>query len=285
MKTIFAAALAFCATGAFAQPPDGRPDGPAVGLWQQGFGPKDNAPGGGGGGPLINHGGPVLPNSKIYYIWWGTSASGSWPSDAQTGLVNLASDLTATTSTGFMHDIFPQYMGNTPLSSSFGGSMQDGSTPPKSAPSTAAIVSEACNIIGKNGTNGFTTDPNGVYVVLTNNFPTGANYCAWHSYGTCSNGITIKVAYVPNTAGVSGCNVNWSSGITYSAGTNSIANVLSHEFSEAITDPNLNAWYDRRGSEIGDKCAWTFNGNVNIGGINWQLQQEWSNAAGGCIQQ
>ena len=35
-------------------------------------------------------------------------------------------------------------------------------------------------------------------------------------------------------------------------------NVVSHEHQEAITDPNGNAWYDMRGYENADKCAWTF---------------------------
>jgi hypothetical protein len=58
-----------------------------------------------------------------------------------------------------------------------------------------------------------------------------------------------------------------------------------------VTDPNLNAWYDRRGYENADKCAWTFgttyttsNGaqaNMNLGGLNFLIQQNWVNANGG----
>jgi hypothetical protein len=53
---------------------------------------------------------------------------------------------------------------------------------------------------------------------------------------------------------------------------------------EAITDPDLSAWYDSSGSEIGDKCAWKFQSCVNLGSRSWQLQEEWSNSAGGCVQ-
>jgi hypothetical protein len=54
-----------------------------------------------------------------------------------------------------------------------------------------------------------------------------------------------------------------------------------------------NAWYDRRGYENGDKCAWNFGAalgstgygayNQLIGGGKYYLQQEWSNARSGCV--
>src|SRR5262249_45250640 len=60
---------------------------------------------------------------------------------------------------------------------------------------------------------------------------------------------------------------------------------------EAVTDPDLNAWYDRRGGGNADKSAWTFgaadtrlNGgtaNMNLGGLDYLIQQNWGNAGGG----
>ena len=32
---------------------------------------------------------------------------------------------------------------------------------------------------------------------------------------------------------------------------------VSHETREAVTDSLGNAWYDRRGNEADDKCAWS----------------------------
>ncbi len=53
----------------------------------------------------------------------------------------------------------------------------------------------------------------------------------------------------------------------------------SHELCEAITDPIPGSgWYDDNNGEIGDICAWKFK---KIAGYNVQL--EWSNAAGKCI--
>jgi len=67
--------------------------------------------------------------------------------------------------------------------------------------------------------------------------------------------------------------------------------MIAHELSEAVTDPDLNAWFDRRGQENGDKCIWNFgttqtakNGsqyNVTLGTRNYLLQRIWANASGG----
>ncbi len=69
-----------------------------------------------------------------------------------------------------------------------------------------------------------------------------------------------------------------------------MASIIAHELEEAVTDPDLNAWYDHRGAENADKCAWTFgstytaNGayaNMQLGSRNYLIQQQWVNASGG----
>jgi len=60
---------------------------------------------------------------------------------------------------------------------------------------------------------------------------------------------------------------------------------------EATTDPDLSAWFDTRGYENADKCAWTFgmtstasNGsqyNVSFNGNKYLIQRNWVNAGGG----
>ena len=42
------------------------------------------------------------------------------------------------------------------------------------------------------------------------------------------------------------------------SGADGMASIIAHELEEAVTDPDLNAWYDSRGYENADKCAWTF---------------------------
>lgn len=285
MKASIFFMAALCATGVYAQGNSddediqGIPADATGGTLQRGV-PIGNLPGfaranASGTGNLIYHGGRVLPTSHIYYIWWGSG----WPSgDAQPGLEALASGLNGSS---FTNDIFPQYMGG-PVSPGFVTSLFDTSAPPSRGPNTSTIVSEACKVIGANHK---TPDATAVYFVLTSNFPHRVNYCAWHSYGTC-NGTTIQVAYMPNTANVAGCDPgNLYNCNGYSQGTRSVGNVLSHEWSEAITDPDLNAWYDSSGSEIGDKCAWQFQSCVALTGSSWQLQMEWSNNVSACVQQ
>jgi hypothetical protein len=64
------------------------------------------------------------------------------------------------------------------------------------------------------------------------------------------------------------------------------ADSVAHEFMEAVTDPQITAWYDKRGAEIGDKCNFVYNSCVNLAnGTAWQIQSEWSNAISGCQQQ
>jgi hypothetical protein len=74
-------------------------------------------------------------------------------------------------------------------------------------------------------------------------------------------------------------------------GADAMASTISHELEEAASDPNLNAWYDNRGYENADKCAWTFgatstasNGssyNTVLNGIEYLIQRNWVNASGG----
>ena len=54
---------------------------------------------------------------------------------------------------------------------------------------------------------------------------------------------------------------------------------------EAVTDPvPVSGWVDKSGAEIADKCETYYNGLVKLGKTNWQLQGEWSNATGGCVE-
>lgn len=226
-------------------------------------------------GNLIDHGGPVLSNSNTYAIWWGNPAA--FPADAQTGIDSFFQGLNGTS---FLN-LTSQYMRGASVSTSFHTNWTDTSAPPNHAPNPSAIASEVCKMILGNGE---VPNSTAVYFVYTSNFP-HANYCAWHSYGKC-NGTTIQIAYMPNITGVAGCDPgNLYSCNSYSQGTRSLANVTSHEFMEAITDPTLSAWYDSSGAENGDKCAWKFSSCVTLTNGSWQLQQEWSNSVGGCVQQ
>ena len=140
--------------------------------------------------------------------------------------------------------------------------------------SVSTAVAEACKVSNNN------PDPNALYLIYTSTGAGHVSYCAWHSYGSCSNGAPVQVAYMPNIDGLAGCDPQDTFGTGHSQGLAAVANVTAHELSETITDPRNGGWYDSGGAENGDKCAWTFVGAVTLkNGSTWKLQQEWSNAA------
>ena len=55
------------------------------------------------------------------------------------------------------------------------------------------------------------------------------------------------------------------------SGADGMINILAHEIEEATTDEDLNAWYDTRGYENADKCAWTFGATQNNGTGVWNI--------------
>jgi hypothetical protein len=116
----------------------------------------------------------------------------------------------------------------------------------------------------------------------------GTQYCGWHSYGNTATGKQTFIAIQDFTSTYFGsCSVQ-----TVSPNNNvaldATASVFAHEVDETITDPFLNAWYDSRGAENADKCAWTFGTtlpvgapanvakyNVTYGSYKYLIQQNW----------
>ena len=115
-------------------------------------------------------------------------------------------------------------------------------------------------------------------------------YCGWHTHGSI-NGSDIKYAFVGNPDRCPSACEDQTTSPNGNAGADGMTSIIAHELEEAVTDPDLNAWYDRRGQENADKCAWTFgatyktaNGataNMNLGGSDYLIQQNWVNASGG----
>jgi hypothetical protein len=64
---------------------------------------------------------------------------------------------------------------------------------------------------------------------------------------------------------------------------NDNASTLSHELSETLTDPHLDAWFNSSGEEIGDICRETYGSHVmNPNAIDYTIQEEWMNSLGAC---
>jgi hypothetical protein len=172
------------------------------------------------------------------------------------------------------------YAGSTIDKGSMGSSLTDSQI--------QSVVSSAIS------SNRLPKDDNAVYFVLTSADVTASSgfcsqYCGWHTHGTIS-GSDIKYSFVGNPDRCpSSCSAQTTSP-NGNAGADGMASIIAHELEEAATDPDLNAWYDTRGYENADKCAWTFgttytiNGakaNVHLGTRDFLIQRNWVNANGG----
>jgi hypothetical protein len=219
------------------------------------------------------HNGAVLTASKTMAIFWGPQwTNASFAGDKISGLDSFFSGFGGSNFAGTTTEYYGSN-GQVTRSSAYLGHSIDTTNPPSNALSTSQAVSEACKIAGNN------PDPSALYLIYTSTGAGNVNYCAWHSWGTCSGSKPIQVAYMPNIDGIAGCDPGdtWT---THSQGLAAVANVTSHELAETITDPRGAGWYDSSGAENGDKCAWAFQGPVTLTNSSvWKLQMEWSNAA------
>jgi hypothetical protein len=240
-----------------------------------------------GSNGISYHGGPLLlgtPNA--YYIWYGNWSSNS----ATTILTDLASNIGGSPyfqiNTTYYDGSNKHVTGSVALS---------GSTMDNYSLGTALTDSNIQTIVANAIASGLPKDTNAVYFVLTSadeNETSGfcTQYCGWHTHGTIS-GSDIKYAFIGNPDRCpSACEWQTTSP-NGNAGADGMASIIAHELEEAVTDPDLNAWYDRRGQENADKCAWTFgtistlsNGaeyNMSLGSRKYLIQQNWVNASGG----
>jgi hypothetical protein len=258
-----------------------------------GFVPSRNAnhparPGGGSHYFALQwHNGPVMHSTTVVPVFWGSKwSNSSFTSDKVTGLDYVYSHVGGTP---YFHtnSEYTDSIGNVNTTSvSKGTDLTDTSATPSGAPSTSAVLNEVAKMTGGRPVAG-------AYYPVYSDQPRGsAGYCAWHSSGTI-NGTQVEFGFFFNLDGDAGCDPGAPSSTGHSQGLSALANVTGHELSEMVTDPQLNAWYDQKGDENSDKCAWTWNGLVTIGTQTWKIQGNWSNAAAatnsgyanvGCIQ-
>ena len=245
-------------------------------------------PGGGGASNLLYHtGGAVIQVAHVVEIFWGPSFNDPTSSDynyART-LQNFRNQFGTT----------PEFNTITQYYQNLGGGNQfiqqsnlslgsadwfDTSTPPTNV-TDATVQGEVLAYLASH-----TFDPSAIYEVFiprtsyssdgTSTSCGGPNlaYCAYHGDFT-NNGRVIKYSIEP-WPGCSGCQV-----AGFSAEQNQ-EHFVCHETREAVTDPQLNAWYDRRGNEADDKCAWNPTPFIGTGGYAYQY--EWSNEVGACVK-
>jgi len=221
---------------------------------------------------MTYHGGKVLPFTSAEVIFWGPSWATS-PGDKITGMDSWYQGFGNSTYAAASNE-YTGTNGQVTSTVSYAGHIVDTSAS-SGGGSTSAILAEVCKNIKSPDTSG-----NGYYPVYSATTRGNANYCAYHSAGTCG-GVPVQFAFFFNVDGDPGCDPGDTSGL-HSQGLAAIANVSGHELSEARTDPaSPAAWYDGSGQENGDKCAWVFPVSLTTfsNGSKWKIQPEWSNAA------
>jgi hypothetical protein len=236
---------------------------------------------------LLWHGGVVMHSTTVIPVFWGSSwGDASFTNDKVSGLDTVYAHVGGTSYLHTNSEYSDGTGGVNTTSVSKGTDLTDLSVTSGGAPSTTQVLAEVAKVTGNKPV------ANAYYPVYSDQPRGNAGYCAWHSSGTI-NGVRVQFGFFFNLDGDPGCDPQASSSLGHSQGLSALANVSGHELSEMLTDPALNAWYDQQGSENADKCAWTFGGNVSIGGQSWKIQGNWSNAAananrgyanGGCIQ-
>jgi hypothetical protein len=246
----------------------------------------------GHGGPkssgITYHGGPlILGTTNVYYIWYGNWSGNS----ATTILTDLASHIGGSP----YFNINTTYYNGASTHVSNSVAFAD-STTDNYSNGTVLTDSGVQTVVSSAITSGrLPKDTNGVYFVLTSadvNESSGfcTQYCGWHTHGAIS-GSDIKFAFIGNPDRCPSACAAQPAGPNGNAGADGMASIISHELEEAVTDPDLNAWYDRQGQENADKCAWTFgsvstaaNGskyNMTLGSRNYLIQQNWVNSGSG----
>jgi len=261
---------------------------------------------------VVYHGGSVTRTSTVYTIYWGPPPD-TIPDSYQTLIDRWFTDVGGSA----LYNVLTQYYeGNPPLhiqnASTLGGSWMDTVNPYPHAGTFADplldsdIRAEVERAIAANGwpngglnaaffvftAEGIESCADATDCTIGTAFPA---YCAYHwSFFSASSDV-ILYANMPYAG-------TWSSGFPYNCG---IANpspnddpdadveisIASHEQFEIVSDPLGDAWYDRTGEEIADKCAYQYGSvavdgsNVTVNGNPYLVQEEWSNASTTCVRQ
>lgn len=268
-------------------------------------------------GPLVYHGGPVIQTTlTTYAIFWvpaklQNGGATGMTAHYQTVESNLLRDYEAhgidnnntqyfqTTATGAK-----QYIQN---KGTFGGSYIDTDPYPASGCSDTAtpgncitdaqLETELLKVMGIKGWTGgltkiflvFTSSNEGSCFDSSGSSCAYTDYCAYHSY----IGGTVPIVYGNEPFGnPSTCQTTGTPSPNSDVPADTAATSASHEITEAVTDPELNAWFTAGGSEIGDLCAYNYGPNTFDSakanqwwnGRFYELQTEYSNHVLGCVR-
>jgi hypothetical protein len=239
------------------------------------------------------HKGPVMLGTvNVYYIWYG-----DWSGDSAVDI--LTEEAESIGGTPWFNINSTYYSGSGKQLKHVSNSVAfKGSTTDDYSHGKSLSDDDIFEIVTDAITSGrLPKDTNGVYFVLTSADVDETSgfckfYCGWHTYGIFSK-MAIKFSFVGNSNRCANIctRLRFHSPNDNNIGADGMASVIAHELSEAVTDPQLNAWYDSDGEENADKCAFTYgdlystpNGaaaNVRLGSRDYLIQRNWVNGGGG----
>lgn len=269
--------------------------------------------------PLLYHsGGSIMQTVTAYAIFW-LPSTGKLQNGAATTLPAAYRNL----QTRFLTDYFGHGIDNNNTQyfqtigtttnyiqnkGSFGGSYLDTAAYPASGCTDSAtpgncitdaqIQAEIARVMNVKGWTGglnkmfllFTSSGEGSCFTSAGTSCAYVQYCAYHGNFASSAGTVI---YGNEPYGnLSVCQASGIPSPNNNAVADAAISIASHELTEAITDPLLNAWYTSDGYEIGDICGYSYGTNTwNAGKANeswnghfYELQTEYDNHFGGCVQ-
>jgi hypothetical protein len=262
-------------------------------------------------GPLVYHGGPIMPNVTTYAIFWipphlqnssPTSMSATYRSLLTRFLTDYPGHGIDNNNTQYSQTGPTKYIHN---SGAFGGAFVDTSLYPASGCSDPAtpgncltdgqIRHEVKKVMALEG---WTGGLNHMFLVFTSSGEGSCLdnlghcsytfFCAYHS--SIVAGLPAPIIYGNEPfADTSVCQLPGAPSPNNDAAADDAATIASHELTEAITDPLGTAWWEpTQGFEIGDMCAYNYgsltwhSGDANEmwNGHFYLLQQEFDNHIG-----
>jgi len=233
-----------------------------------------------GSGQLAYHsGGHQIPAASFFAVYWNSTAANSKVNGTGSTLQDTITSFVTSFSGSPDYSVITQYSQLDTIQPTllWAGDKVD-TQPAQSTISDSKVQSYVAGLF----TRGVKADSSTLYAVY---FPAGmkislqggvscSSFCGYHGH-FAYYGTDIKYAVFPYTD----CRACSMSGKTVG---DILTIVTSHEIREAVTDPDLNAWFDAAGYEADDKCAWSPTPFIGTGGFGYQY--EWSNANSGCIK-
>jgi hypothetical protein len=228
-----------------------------------------------GSGSLIDHGGPQMSNAGFQPVYWNDNVPPATRAAIRDFVQKFSGSNNWSDQPTDDYTIVQQYGSHDNIAPSIAVATNDVvSNQPGGGTVTDDQIQTFLASLFKDGLTGASENvlygvyfPTGVTVQLSPGSQSCSQFCGYHG-SFDYNGQVIKYAVFP-FADCLACSVT---GLT---SFDIWTIVSSHEIREAVTDPELNAWFDRRGYEGDDKCAWHNLYRMTNG--SYVVQPEYSN--------